>query len=109
MGAKILRRVFEGGRITAGRAVQTGGASACRVLHGPNGRVAETQLADGGSMNQEKYDLETAEIKRLESLSTVDMTEQERIWHRTAISDAYWRRRMAQRTDDEVARNVCAP
>ena len=60
-------------------------------------------------MNQEAYDRETAEIKRLESMSERDMTEQELVWHITAIRDAYWRRRMAQRTDDEVARNVCAP
>jgi hypothetical protein len=55
------------------------------------------------------YDKETAEIARLNALPTKNMTEQERIWHETAIRDAYWRRRMATRTEEEVKKNICAP
>jgi hypothetical protein len=62
-----------------------------------------------GPEAQAKYDLETAEILRLESLSEKDMTDQEKIWHVQKIKDAYWRRRMAMRTPEEVAQNVCAP
>jgi len=60
-------------------------------------------------MNQEKYDKETAEIKRLEAVSEDGMTQTELAIHRTEIKDAYWRRRMATRTEDEIKRNVCAP
>lgn len=52
---------------------------------------------------------ETAEIARLEAMSTAAMSEQERMLHETAISDAYWRRRMARRTPDEVKKGVIAP
>ena len=52
---------------------------------------------------------ETAEIARLEAIDMKTMTPQEAIWHRTAILDAYWRRRMASRTDAEIARGVIAP
>lgn len=52
---------------------------------------------------------ETAEIKRLESVDEKSMTPAERIQHVQAIKDAYWRRRMATRTDDEIKKNVSAP
>ena len=52
---------------------------------------------------------ETAEIKRLEDLPTENMTEREKLLHEQAIRDAYWRRRMAQRTPEEVERGVVAP
>ena len=56
-----------------------------------------------------KIELETAEIKRLESVSMKEMSEKERMLHLVKIKDAYWRRRMASRTEEEVKRNVCAP
>jgi hypothetical protein len=60
-------------------------------------------------MNQEAYDRETAEIKRLEAIPTIGMNRQEYLIHYTKIKDAYWRRRMAMRTDDEIKRGVVAP
>ena len=60
-------------------------------------------------MNQDAIDRETAEIARLEALSTDGMTRSEMAIHYTQIGDAYWRRRMAMRTPEEVAANVCAP
>lgn len=60
-------------------------------------------------MDQKQIDIETELIKKLEQTSEVGMTEDERFFHRQEIRDAYWRRRMARRTDDEVKRGVCAP
>jgi len=60
-------------------------------------------------MDQEAIDRETVLIKELEAKPTEGMTKDELFFHRQAIQDAYWRRRMAQRTDDEVKRGVCAP
>ncbi|MFI5222632.1 MAG: hypothetical protein ACHQX3_00055 [Nitrospirales bacterium] len=60
-------------------------------------------------MDQAKIDLETATIQRLEAMPTDLMTAQELIWHHQEIRDAYWRRRMASRTDDQVKRGVIAP
>jgi hypothetical protein len=51
-----------------------------------------------------KYETETVEIKRLEAISEVDMTPLEKAIHVQKIKDAYWRRRMAMRTEDEVRR-----
>lgn len=56
-----------------------------------------------------KYETETVEIKRLEAISEVSMTPLEKAIHVQKIKDAYWRRRMSMRTEDEVRRNVCAP
>ena len=57
----------------------------------------------------DKIELETAEIRRLESMSEQGMTEEELLLHITALKDAYWRRRMASRTEEEVKKGVCAP
>ena len=58
---------------------------------------------------EERVVAETAELARLEAMDTSQMSPRARLWHQTAIRDVYWRRRMATRTPDEVARGVIAP
>lgn len=55
-----------------------------------------------------KIDAETNLIKRLEEKSVEGMPEHEKNLHLTAIKDAYWRRRMLQRTPEEIERGVAA-
>jgi len=43
---------------------------------------------------QAKIEAETAELARLEAMDTSKMSSQGKIWHRTAVDDVYWRRRM---------------
>jgi hypothetical protein len=57
-------------------------------------------------INKEEYDKETVLIKQLESTKTDTMSEREKMLHRVAFSDAYWRRRMSQRTPEEVAAGI---
>jgi len=57
-------------------------------------------------MNLDSY---TKIILMLEALDESAMTEVERIQHHQAIKDAYWRRRMASRTPEEIAKGVVAP
>ena len=60
-------------------------------------------------MDQAAYIRETALIVSLEAKSEADMTPLQKIQHLQAIKDAYWRRRMATRTKEEVANRTCAP
>ena len=64
------------------------------------------------STAEQQVAIETAELQRLEAMDRSEMPEYVQIWHRTAIRDVYWRRRMARmatRTPDQIAKNVCAP
>ena len=58
---------------------------------------------------EERVRAETAELERLQAMDTSAWSEGLRLWHSTAIRDTYWRRRMATRTPEEVARGVVAP
>ena len=60
-------------------------------------------------MDQESIDRETKLIEELDKINVSKMTEEERLLRLVKIKDAYWRRMMAMRTDEEVARGVCAP
>ena len=53
------------------------------------------QTVTTGMTPQEWFAAECVEIARLEGMDTKAMPEKVRIWHQTAISDAYWRRRRA--------------
>jgi hypothetical protein len=58
---------------------------------------------------KEKIDAETRLIDELEAVDRSQMSEHESLLHSVKIKDAYWRRRMASRTDEQIARGVIAP
>lgn len=60
-------------------------------------------------MDNDKIAKETAEIARLEALSTEGMDRTAYLLHCIVIKDAYWRLRMASRLPKEVESGVCAP
>ncbi len=73
-------------------------------------KIAQLEPPVTAGMTQEqKLAAETAEVARLESMDRTDMSSQVRLWHSTAIRDAYWRRRMASRTEEQVKAGVVAP